>query len=97
MDMALPVVNATAAALARFTAAFNAPLARAVVFGVHIDGKPSLSVHQARTYHSMTVLLNVNILGVVVCFRTLGRGRASYCSHSVSAFQEELQTTKKAT
>uniref|UniRef100_A0ACD5VGQ6 Uncharacterized protein n=1 Tax=Avena sativa TaxID=4498 RepID=A0ACD5VGQ6_AVESA len=38
MDMALPVVNATAAVLARFTAAFNAPLARAVVFGVHIDG-----------------------------------------------------------
>jgi serine palmitoyltransferase len=39
MDMALPVVNATAAVLARVSAAFNAPLARAVVFGVHIDGK----------------------------------------------------------
>ncbi|GJN08448.1 hypothetical protein PR202_ga26367 [Eleusine coracana subsp. coracana] len=38
MDMALPVVNATAAALARVSAAFNAPFARAVVFGVHIDG-----------------------------------------------------------
>ncbi|KAL6644736.1 hypothetical protein ACP70R_016344 [Stipagrostis hirtigluma subsp. patula] len=37
MDMALPVVNATAAVLARVSAAFNAPLARAVVFGVHID------------------------------------------------------------
>jgi serine palmitoyltransferase len=41
MDMALPVVNATAAVLARVSAAFNAPLARAVVFGVHIDGNPS--------------------------------------------------------
>lgn len=40
MDMALPVVNATAAVLARVSAAFNAPLARAVVFGVHIDGNP---------------------------------------------------------
>uniref|UniRef100_A0ACD5X065 Uncharacterized protein n=2 Tax=Avena sativa TaxID=4498 RepID=A0ACD5X065_AVESA len=38
MDMALPIVNATTAALARVSAAFNAPLARAVVFGVHIDG-----------------------------------------------------------
>jgi len=38
MDMALPVVNATAAVLARVSAAFNAPFARAVVFGVHIDG-----------------------------------------------------------
>jgi hypothetical protein len=37
--MSLPVVNATAAVLARVSAAFNAPLARAVVFGVHIDGK----------------------------------------------------------
>ena len=36
--MALPIVNATTAALARVSAAFNAPLARAVVFGVHIDG-----------------------------------------------------------
>ena len=97
MDMALPVVNATAAVLARFTAAFNAPLARAVVLGVHIDGKPSMSVHHVRTYHSMTVLLNVDILGVVVCFRALGCGRTSYCCHSVSAFQEELQTTKEAT
>jgi len=34
----LPVVNATAAVLARVSAAFNGPLARAVVFGVHIDG-----------------------------------------------------------
>jgi len=41
MDMALPVVNATAAVLARVSAAFNAPLARTVVFGVHIDGNPS--------------------------------------------------------
>ena len=41
MDIALPVVNATAAVLARVSAAFNAPLARAVVFGVHIDGNPS--------------------------------------------------------
>jgi len=39
--MALPVVNATAAVLARVSAAFNAPLARTVVFGVHIDGNPS--------------------------------------------------------
>ncbi|XP_044982174.1 long chain base biosynthesis protein 1a [Hordeum vulgare subsp. vulgare] len=38
MDMALPIVNATTAVLARVSAAFNAPLARAVVFGVHIDG-----------------------------------------------------------
>nr|CAB3501401.1 unnamed protein product [Digitaria exilis] len=38
MDMALPIVNATATVLARVSAAFNAPLARAVVFGVHIDG-----------------------------------------------------------
>jgi hypothetical protein len=38
MDMALPIVNATAAVLARVSAAFNAPFARAVVFGVHIDG-----------------------------------------------------------
>lgn len=38
MDMALPIVNATAAVLARVTSAFNAPLAHAVVFGVHIDG-----------------------------------------------------------
>ncbi|ONM26818.1 Long chain base biosynthesis protein 1 [Zea mays] len=30
-------------------------------------------------------------------FRSLGRGRASYCSHSVPALQEELQTTKEAT
>lgn len=38
MDMALPIVNATTAVLARVSAAFNAPLAGAVVFGVHIDG-----------------------------------------------------------
>ncbi|KAM0847801.1 hypothetical protein ACQ4PT_054796 [Festuca glaucescens] len=38
MDMALPIVNATTTVLARVSAAFNAPLARAVVFGVHIDG-----------------------------------------------------------
>jgi serine palmitoyltransferase len=41
--MALPIVNATAAVLARVSAAFNAPFARAVVFGVHIDGKPLTS------------------------------------------------------
>jgi hypothetical protein len=40
MEMALPVVNATAAALARVSVAFNTPYARAVVFGVHIDGNP---------------------------------------------------------
>jgi hypothetical protein len=45
MDMSLPVVNATAAVLARVTAAFNAPLARAVVFGVHIDGELFLSIN----------------------------------------------------
>jgi serine palmitoyltransferase len=39
--MALPIVNATVAALARVSAAFNAPFARAVVFGVHIDGNPA--------------------------------------------------------
>jgi serine palmitoyltransferase len=39
MEMVLPVANATAAALARVSAMFNAPLARAVVFGIHIDGK----------------------------------------------------------
>jgi serine palmitoyltransferase len=44
MDMALPIVNATAAVLARVSAAFNGPLARAVVFGVHIDGSPSFFV-----------------------------------------------------
>nr|AAK98692.1 Putative serine palmitoyltransferase [Oryza sativa Japonica Group] len=38
MEMVLPVANATAAALARVSAMFNAPLARAVVFGIHIDG-----------------------------------------------------------
>jgi serine palmitoyltransferase len=42
--MALPVVNATAAVLAHVSAAFNSPLARAVVFGVHIDGSPSFFV-----------------------------------------------------
>jgi hypothetical protein len=45
MDMALPIVNATTEVLARVSAAFNAPLARAVVFGVHIDGKPLLSIY----------------------------------------------------
>jgi serine palmitoyltransferase len=44
MDMALPIVNATTEVLARVSAAFNAPLARAVVFGVHIDGKPLLFI-----------------------------------------------------
>jgi hypothetical protein len=38
MEMALHV----AAMLACVLAAFNAPFARAVVFGVHIDGNPSL-------------------------------------------------------
>ena len=42
--MALPIVNATTAVLARVSAAFNAPLAGAVVFGVHIDGKPVISI-----------------------------------------------------
>ncbi|KAG8074284.1 hypothetical protein GUJ93_ZPchr0006g41675 [Zizania palustris] len=38
MDLASPVLNATTALLAHVSAAFKAPLARAVVFGVHIDG-----------------------------------------------------------
>ncbi len=43
MEMVLPVANATAAALARVSAVFNAPLARAVVFGIHIDGNGHFS------------------------------------------------------
>jgi len=40
MDLALPIVNATTVVLARFSAAFNAPLTgRAVIFGVHINGQ----------------------------------------------------------
>lgn len=46
MEMVLPVANATAAALARVSAVFNAPLARAVVFGIHIDGNGHFSSSQ---------------------------------------------------
>ncbi|XP_037470080.1 long chain base biosynthesis protein 1a-like, partial [Triticum dicoccoides] len=38
MDFTLPIVNATTAVIDRVSAAFNTPVACAVVFGVHIDG-----------------------------------------------------------
>lgn len=37
--MASAVMNATTAALDWLSSSFDAPLARAVIFGVHVDGK----------------------------------------------------------
>uniref|UniRef100_A0ACD5VLQ1 Uncharacterized protein n=1 Tax=Avena sativa TaxID=4498 RepID=A0ACD5VLQ1_AVESA len=39
MDFAFPIVNATTAVLALVSTGFKAPLARAFVFGVHINGQ----------------------------------------------------------
>jgi hypothetical protein len=73
--MALPV----AAALARVSAAFDAPFARAVVFGVHIDGNPvSLQCDHVLCASWPAWLCN---------FRALGCGRTSCRGHTVPALQ----------
>lgn len=86
MDMALPIVNATAAVLARVSAAFNAPFARAVVFGVHIDGKPLTSTSMRNLWcdkgdrHSVTFHFSGHLVveGLLIAVIVFQLSRKSY-------------------